>query len=249
VPSQAAPCRFPSPRSKPGGAKAVERHSALAQVARNWQKKFRTTKLNRSRLKQSPHRDPHVEELTTNSCKPSGNSAQWPPTARPCPACSTAAAPDHDFVPFRSHQVRFARINCENSQQERRRTRSPLQNHPPVPDRLWAQGSAGTPRPGGICRAARTLRTEPLVAHRRPPRLTRLPRPSPKRSSAVAAMLARPDLGRSNFCERSHQSLGVVALMSEIHIRASHWSCVGPFALSARADSICTYAYMYVHTL
>ena len=30
--------------------------------------------------------------------------------------CSTAAAPDHDFVPFCSHQLRFARINCENSQ-------------------------------------------------------------------------------------------------------------------------------------
>jgi hypothetical protein len=46
-------------------SKALQQHSALAQVARNWQKKFRTTKLNHTRLRQPPQRDPHVEELTT----------------------------------------------------------------------------------------------------------------------------------------------------------------------------------------
>ena len=45
--------------------------------------------------------------------------------------------------------------------------------------------------------AASALRTEPTAAHRRPHRLTRLPRPSPKSSPAVSARLARPDLGRS----------------------------------------------------
>jgi hypothetical protein len=48
-----------------GGAKALERQSALAQVARNWRKKFRIPKLNHGRLRQPPQRDPHGEEPTT----------------------------------------------------------------------------------------------------------------------------------------------------------------------------------------
>jgi hypothetical protein len=45
--------------------KALEQQSALAQVARNWQNKFRKTKLNSRRLKQPTQRDAQVEELTT----------------------------------------------------------------------------------------------------------------------------------------------------------------------------------------
>src|SRR5450755_493756 len=68
---------------------------------------------------------------------------------------------------------------------QERRTRPPPQNHPPVPDRLWAQEPEGTPHPGGICRAAGTLRTEPLVAHRRPPQADAPSPPSVAERSAA----------------------------------------------------------------
>ena len=79
--------------------------------------------------------------------------------------------------------------------QERRRTRPPLQNDPPVPDRLWAQGSEGTPRPGGICRAAGTATNG---TSRSTPASPRADAPSPpslaKSSPAITSLLARPDL-------------------------------------------------------